>query len=124
MDVNHATTLDNLETTILTLARDNILINYIKTKNIINKEKLQLIYLATANSNKNIMQVRFISNIGDEIIRIDKIKGENQSKIIQELQEVNYGLEMNINVNDIIQDKYVELVIDTSSSNFSFGWLL
>lgn len=40
-----------------------------------------------------------------------------EGQIIQELQEVNYGLEMNINVNDIIQDKYVELVIDTSSSS-------
>lgn len=82
-------TLTNLENTVFNLSTNKILIDYIKQKQSIYKEQLQLMFLATANANRNIMQVWFLDNTGNEIVRIDRNKNDNKAFIISDAKLQN-----------------------------------
>ncbi|WP_345992984.1 diguanylate cyclase [Sulfurimonas sp. HSL-1716] len=54
------------------LANDKTLINYVKTKDPKKLAELNNLFLTVANSEKNIMQVRYIDAKGKEMIRVDR----------------------------------------------------
>lgn len=82
-------------------------LNYLKTNGVAKVlDETTLITLENNDSN-------FLAG-GTLYVETSSTSAEGQP--VTELKELNYGLEMNINVKNIINDEYIELEIDTSSS--------
>ena len=82
-------------------------LNYLKTNGVANiLDETTLITLENKASN-------FLAG-GTLLIETSGVSADGQP--ITTISEVTYGLELNINVEEIINDKYVRLEIDTSSS--------
>lgn len=64
--------IDKMNTLTMALAEDKTLKEYIKTNDKNKLKELNNLYLTFANSEKNIMQVRYINASGKEIIRVNR----------------------------------------------------
>ena len=64
--------IDRINTLAMALANDKTLEQYIKTKDNSRLRELNNTFLTVANSEKNIMQVRYINATGKEIVRVNR----------------------------------------------------
>ncbi len=78
--------LINLKQTLYNIVESNILKQYIITNDPNLKENLQVMFFSISNGNKNIMQVRFLSSDGKELVRVDRDKETNKSFVVDDLK--------------------------------------
>ncbi len=76
-------TIENIDNIVKSLANNEIIKDFSTNKNTHKKEDLEILFLAIANSNNTIMQARLIDKNGQEVIRVDRIK-ENQEAFLVE----------------------------------------
>lgn len=74
-------TIENIDNIAKSLANNQIIKDFSTNKNLHKKEDLEILFLAIANSNNMIMQARLIDKNGQEIIRVDRNK-ENQEAFL------------------------------------------
>lgn len=74
-------TIENIDNIAKSLANNEITKSFSTNKNLHKKEDLEILFLAIANSNNMIMQARLIDKNGQEIIRVDRNK-ENQEAFL------------------------------------------
>lgn len=53
--------------------------DFISSKNLYNKEKINDLFLSTSNANELIMRIRYIDKNGKEVILVDKNNSKNNS---------------------------------------------
>ena len=74
--------IEDADNTIKSLATNKTISEYITADKYHTQEELEQIFLAVANSRKEIAQIRLISKTGNEIIRIDKNRNDNTSIVV------------------------------------------
>jgi diguanylate cyclase (GGDEF)-like protein/PAS domain S-box-containing protein len=77
-------TFENIDNIAKSLAYDNLTKKFLIERNSLNKENLNNIFLAVANSNSIIMQARLIDKSGQELVRVDRNKENQQAFIVGE----------------------------------------
>lgn len=71
----------NMDETVKSLATNKTLLEYVTTNSTHAEEDLEQIFMAVVSSQKEIMQARFISKDGKEVIRIDRNKNDDVNAI-------------------------------------------
>lgn len=74
--------LVSLNKMVYTLANSKLTQNFIKQKNPISLDNMQSLFLASANFDPLIMQIRFIDNTGMEVVRVDRSKNAKTVSIV------------------------------------------
>lgn len=77
-------TFENIDNIAKSLAYDNLTKKFLIEKDSLNRENLNNIFLAVANTNSIIMQARLIDKDGQELIRVDRNKENQQAFIVEE----------------------------------------
>lgn len=72
------------EMLLTSIKKSNLTSQYLKSKNQQDKKNLKDLFYALTNSNRDIMQLRYLDALGNEIIRIDKDSLSPELKVIPE----------------------------------------
>jgi diguanylate cyclase (GGDEF)-like protein/PAS domain S-box-containing protein len=78
--------LDIYERTLFSITQSNLTKQFIKTQNEEDKEKLSDLFYSLTYSNKDIMQLRYINEVGKEVIRVDRETDTKRVKKIPQAQ--------------------------------------
>ncbi|MDD5118012.1 MAG: diguanylate cyclase [Sulfuricurvum sp.] len=76
--------IDQMDDIVISIANDKTLRDFIKSGSSIKKHELQNLFLTLTNSDKSIMQTRFIDASGKEVIRINRDNGQSLPYIVKE----------------------------------------
>jgi PAS domain-containing protein len=84
--------IEHMDSLVEALADDKTLQSYIATKDTKKLTELNNLFLTLANSEKNIMQIRYLDASGQEIIRVDRDNQQSLPHIIQKEKLQNKAL--------------------------------
>ncbi|MDD5211942.1 MAG: diguanylate cyclase [Sulfuricurvum sp.] len=76
--------IDQMDDIVKSIANDQTLKDFLQTGSSIKKHELQNLFLTITNSDKAIMQTRFINASGKEVIRINRDNGQTLPYIVKE----------------------------------------
>ena len=71
--------LNHLDNTLKSIKNSRLMQDFISSKNLYNKEKINDLFLSTSNANELIMRIRYIDKNGKEVILVDKNNSKNNS---------------------------------------------
>lgn len=78
------TQMDNIDNIVKVLKKNKATIDYLENTNKTTIDELQHVFHATAASNKIIMQARIIDKYGNEVVKIDRNKKNNEAYIVKD----------------------------------------
>ncbi|MDD2267110.1 GGDEF domain-containing protein [Sulfuricurvum sp.] len=76
--------IDQMDDIVNSIANDQAMKDFVQTGNLLKKRELQNLFLTLTNSNKAIMQTRFIDANGQEVIRVNRDNGQSLPYIVKE----------------------------------------